>query len=67
MEKDWVSIYSTDKLHIAEMIKGVLSDHNIEAVEFNKKDSSYLFGEIELYVRHSDVIKAKYLIDKADS
>jgi len=64
MEKDWVSIYSTDKLHKAGILIGMLSDNNIKAIEINKKDSSYLFGEVEIYVKSSDVIRAKYLIEK---
>jgi len=32
MEKDWVQIYSTDKMFQAEIFKQVLADHKIEAV-----------------------------------
>ncbi|MCK4854138.1 MAG: DUF2007 domain-containing protein, partial [Bacteroidales bacterium] len=40
MEKDWVQIYSTDKMFQAEILKQVLADHEIEAVIINKMDSS---------------------------
>ena len=62
MEKNWVAIYKSKHLHKIEIMKGLLADNNIEAVVVNKQDSSYLFGEIELYVKSGDVIKAKYLI-----
>ncbi len=62
MEKDWQAIYSSDKPHTIELIKALLSDNRIKSVEINKKDSSYLFGEIDLYVKSEHVIKAKHLI-----
>ena len=62
MEKDWQAVYSSDKPHIIELIKALLSDNRIKSVEINKKDSSYLFGEIDLYVKSEHVIKAKQLI-----
>jgi hypothetical protein len=68
MEKDWVQIYSTDRMFQAEILKQVLSDHEIEAVIINKMDSSYKsFGEIEIYVKNIHVIKAKMLSGQFDS
>ncbi len=62
MEKDWALIFSTAKLYIAEMVKNVLEDNDIQAVIINKQDSFYLFGDIEVYVKPDDVIRAKFLI-----
>ncbi|MEE9460643.1 MAG: DUF2007 domain-containing protein [Bacteroidales bacterium] len=68
MEKDWVQVYSTDKMFQAEILKQVLADHEIEAVIINKMDSSYKsFGEIEIYVKNVNVIKAKMLAKQFDS
>jgi hypothetical protein len=68
MEKDWVQIYSTDKMFQAEIFKQVLADHKIEAVIINKMDSSYkAFGEVEVYVNNDHVIKAKMLAKEFDS
>ena len=67
MEKGWVQIYSTDKMFQAEIFKQVLADHKIESVIINKKDSSYKFGEIEVYVKNDHVIKAKMLAKEFDS
>jgi hypothetical protein len=68
MEKDWVQIYSTDKMFQAEIFKQVLADHKIEAVIINKMDSSYkAFGEVEVYVKNDHVIKAKMLAKEFDS
>lgn len=45
----------------------MLSDNDIKAFSINKQDSSYFFGEIDLYVSPDDVIKAKRLIDKFEN
>jgi len=66
MDKDWVKIYSTEANYKAELLKGLLFEHNIEAVIINKQDSSYLFGELELYVSTDDVFKAKHIITTQD-
>jgi hypothetical protein len=66
MDKDWVKIYSTDVNYKAELLRGLLFENNIEAVIINKKDSSYLFGELELYVSTDNVIKAKHIITTQD-
>ncbi len=62
MEKDWVHVYSTNKDHLAQIAINVLDDNEIESILINKKDSSYLFGEIEVYVKHNNAVKAKYLL-----
>lgn len=62
MEQDWVKVYSSSKFHHVQFIKALLEDNNITSVEINKKDSSYNFGEIELYVKNTDEVRAHYLI-----
>lgn len=66
MNKDWVKIYSTGVNYKAELLKGLLFENNIEAVIMNKKDSSYGFGELELYVSSDNVIKAKHILTTQD-
>lgn len=67
MEKDWVLAYQTGQDYKAAMLKEVLADHNIEAVIMNKKDSSYKFGDIEVYVNRKDILRAKMLVEKFES
>lgn len=62
MDKNWVKIFSTSESYKAEILKGLLLENNIEAIIINKKDSAYLFGELELYVRVDNVLKAKRII-----
>lgn len=66
MNKDWIKIYSTGVAYKAEILKGLLIENNIDAVIINKKDSSYGFGELELYVNTDDVVKAKHIITTLD-
>ena len=62
MEQDWVKIYTSSKFHQVQFIKAMLEENNIPSVEINKRDSSYNFGEIELYVKNDDEVRAHYLI-----
>jgi len=64
MEANWVVIYKSSQLHKAELVKAVLEDNEITAVIIDKQDSSYFFGEIELYVAAEFVIQAKHIISK---
>jgi len=64
MENDWILVYTGDKLYEAEILKEYLADHGIRSFVMNKQDSSYKFGDIELYTLSEDFMKAKYLIEK---
>lgn len=61
-----VLVFSTERIHIAEIVKNMLWDNGIPAFYINKRDSLYHFGEIDLYVTRDDVIKAKSLISKLE-
>ena len=68
MEKDWINIFSTDTVYLAEIIKDMLIDNNIQAVVINKNDSAYItIGEAEVYVKNDHAVKAKFLIEKMDN
>jgi len=62
MENNWVSIHTVVQEYQAEMIKGMLAENDIDCVIVNKKDSAYLFGEIEIFVDMEDAFIAKQLI-----
>lgn len=62
MNENWRCIYTTQYEHIAEIIKAILDDNDIKCFSLSKKDSAYLFGEIELYVDADHVLKAKQII-----
>jgi hypothetical protein len=46
----------------SEIVKGVLGEHDIEAVVINKKDSSYHFGFYEISVPQEKVLQALKII-----
>ena len=64
MPADWVIIYTTNQVFEADMVKEMLADNEIDSVSINKQDSSYHFGEIEIYVSTSDAFKATQLISE---
>ena len=63
MDDSWISVYSTTQLYQAEIIKQILSDNQITAFVLNQKDSTYLFGEVEVCVKPGDVIRAKHILN----
>lgn len=62
MEPNWIKVYTTNKPHEIEIVKSILAEENIEAFVIDKKDSSYIFGEAELYVIEENVTKAQALL-----
>lgn len=68
MEKNWVSIFSTEKAYLADIARLVLDENNISSIVLNRKDSSYqMLGEIELYVNRDEALRAKNLLKSIES
>lgn len=66
MEKGWVKLASASA-NQAEMIRVQLVAHGVNAIVINKQDSSYLFGEAEVFVPHDEVILAKRILDEENA
>ena len=64
MDNDLVRIYSSGQPYQAELVRQMLTDHNIQSFIVNKQDSAYKFGDIELFVHRDNVIRAKMLIQE---
>jgi hypothetical protein len=64
--KDWTKIQVFDRIYQAELCKDILLRNGIEAYIINARDSLFLIGDIELYVKNSEESKAKALIDEFD-
>lgn len=62
MDENWEKVYTASKIFEIEIIKGLLADNDIESVEMNTKDSSFLIGSIDLYVHRDDFEKASEII-----
>jgi hypothetical protein len=64
MEKGWVIAYTTRQAYQAEIFKEVLNDHGIIGQIMNKMDRTYQsFGDIEVYVPDTHILKAKKLAE----
>lgn len=64
MEENWQKIYGSSFEHKVKIVQALLEDAGIQSIVVNKKDSAYLFGEIELYVQPEQVLWAKQIINK---
>ena len=64
MSKDWTKIYTTGQLHLATLAEQALENSGIETVQMNKKDSSYLFGRIDIMVEKKNYDKALEVINQ---
>ncbi len=64
-QKGWQPIYFSEKSHLIEIVKALLTENNIESFAVDRKDSTYItMGDVELYVKDTDVMKAKFLIEQ---
>ena len=62
MNSNWTKLKVYNQAYEAEIVKNMLIENNIPAVVLNKKDSSYLFGVVELYVENENSEKASELM-----
>ena len=66
MENGWVKIFEYNDEVKGEMARQILADENIESVLMNKRDRSYGFGVVELYVQRDMVILAKRILKELE-
>jgi len=64
MEKEWIKVYTTTNFFQVELVKHLLEEHNIASVIMNKQDSSYRFGQIELYTHEKNKDAALTIINR---
>ena len=62
MNSNWTKLKVYNQAYEAEIVKNMLIENNIPAVVLNKKDTSYLFGVVELYVENENSEKATELM-----
>jgi hypothetical protein len=59
MEKGWIKIFTSTDFYKSEMVKQVLTEHQIKTVVINKQDSSHrTFGDIEVYIHQENFSNA---------
>ena len=65
---DWISVYSTQNMLEAITVKSRLETINVDSVILNQQDSAYIsIGEIEVWVKREQVIKAINCIRKYEN
>tara|TARA_B100000768_G_scaffold86365_1_gene81417 strand:+ start:32578 stop:32781 length:204 start_codon:yes stop_codon:yes gene_type:complete len=64
MDKEWIKVYSDTFEPKVEMFRIQLQNDGISALALNQKDSAHVhIGEVELFVKRDNVIRAKHLIE----
>lgn len=63
MDDNWVKIHSSSLGYEASIIAASLEENDIPTIVLDKSDSSYGFGQTEVYVDRENVIRAKHIID----
>ena len=66
MQEGTVKIFSGTQPYQVSIAKALLEQHEIPCFVIDKKDSSYIFGEIELYVPVAEADRALLILTEND-
>ena len=61
--KNWKTVYKTEKLYQAQIVKDYLQDKELQPIIVDKKDSAYQLGFYEIVVTVDEVMRAIKLIE----
>ncbi|SMG21472.1 Putative signal transducing protein [Marivirga sericea] len=61
--KNWKTVFKTEKLYQAQIVKDYLQDKEFHAIIVDKKDSAYQLGFYEIVVTVEEVMRAIKLIE----
>ncbi|MHB1177621.1 MAG: putative signal transducing protein [Daejeonella sp.] len=64
MEAGWIKIYTSSDFFKSELVRQVLTDHEIDAILLNKQGFPYRLGEVEVYIHEDHFQKALEIIIK---
>ncbi|WP_025764968.1 putative signal transducing protein [Dyadobacter tibetensis] len=68
MEENWITVFKSERLMRAEVMRELLEQGGVPAVIVNKQDSSYPFlGNAEVLVRASDLVNAQLIVKNEES
>ena len=62
MEENLREVYSANEMYKINIIRELLEEHKIESMILDQKGSSFLVGEIHLFVNEKDEGRAKKII-----
>jgi hypothetical protein len=61
--ENWIKVFETEAQVRAEIVKGVLEEHGIQAVVLNKRETVYkIFGTYHVLVQRDDSISASTIV-----
>lgn len=60
---NWQTIFKTDLLYRAEIVKSYLGEKSIDSIILDKKDYAYQLGHYELKVNADQVLRAIKIIE----
>lgn len=61
--ENWNKVFETPMQVRAEIVKGILEEHQIQAVILNKKETIYqIFGNYEVHVQSENMMSANNII-----
>lgn len=61
--ENWNKVFETPMQVRAEIVKGILEEHQIQAVILNKKETVYqIFGNYEVHVQGENMMSANNII-----
>ena len=66
MEENLREVYSANEMYKINIIRELLEEHKIESIMLDQKGSSFLVGEIHLFVNEKDEGRAKEIIASHD-
>lgn len=64
MEKGWIKIYTSQDYFKSELVRQVLTDHDLGAIIINKQGFPYRIGEVEVYIHGENFNQAIEIIVK---
>ncbi|MBL7925117.1 MAG: DUF2007 domain-containing protein [Bacteroidia bacterium] len=65
-EAHFALLFSSNKLLEIEAAVALLDEQGIASYKIDKKDSSYIFGEVELYVSEENLVRAQLILTEND-
>ena len=61
----WTLVFSSPGLPEAELVRGLLIAHDIDAVVIDQRPTAYpTLAEAEVYVRPEDALRARFIVEK---
>lgn len=61
--EQWETVYTTNKMHEADLVKQLLIANGVDAVLLNQQDSAYMFGDIQIKVENKNTKEANRIIN----